>query len=747
MRTPILALVLSSVSFCYEGPWQPVVYDYYHIDLSELGGHPHFEVPHHHGGKTPIPRDAIVDVINELGIKLLAIHNERNENNIAISPYGAFSVLAALTEGLQGDAAHEILHAAHIPKDKHVLRVGLRDIHRHLKSYFIPEEGFLAGLTLNLNNVTLKSEYEDVLHFYGFDYASFNNALYPEPPTTKKPAESTTLETGLTISEEETTVTITEKTKEISTRVGGSSSERTIEDITTTTEFPITSVSSSLPTTTGETTTTQPQAATTTELFPTLKSITTTNEPSETTTEKSPATRTFTATTTTTIPSTAATETTTKISETTILITTPIETTTRISETTIETTTKIPETTTLITTPIETTTKISETTTPIETATKIPETTTLITTPIETTTKTPETTTIITTTETTKPPETTTIMTTPQDTETTTTTKLPPTTTETTTSPIRTTREVTTISMMPELTTEAPATDDQLLETTTPFFFGTTPEFQETPQNANYDFNYNNYDANNVPPVYDENNNVPETLDNFKRQTRSVVDYVIARFHDGNHHYDAVPPPRPQYIPQEPLTFAVYGKFRESGINFMKYDTVLPYFYVQNLNAMALSFPLDSSKYYLLLLLPVGDNGVDQLICDLRLHGNLRYIIDNLKLTHVVATIPSFMLKGYVTLTPALQRLGIRKIFEPRQADFSPMTNETDIYVTNIEQAVTVTIRNYLDPSSQRYKNFQQYPPVYFKADHPFLYFVIDSELHVALMVGKVINPLNSRIR
>lgn len=94
------------------------------------------------------------------------------------------------------------------------------------------------------------------------------------------------------------------------------------------------------------------------------------------------------------------------------------------------------------------------------------------------------------------------------------------------------------------------------------------------------------------------------------------------------------------------------------------------------------------------------------------------------------------------------------------------MTNVSDIYVTNIEQAVTVTIRNYLDSSAQRYstsakvrlfmgfmgffgvvsENFRRYSPVRFKADHPFVYFVVDSELHVALMVGKVINPLNSRI-
>lgn len=42
--------------------------------------------------------------------------------------------------------------------------------------------------------------------------------------------------------------------------------------------------------------------------------------------------------------------------------------------------------------------------------------------------------------------------------------------------------------------------------------------------------------------------------------------------------------------------------------------------------------------------------------------------------------------------------------------------------------------------------NLHQTEPVYFKADHPFLYFVIDSELDVTLMAGKVVNPLNSRI-
>ena len=79
---PFVALLMTAYSFfsrsdfvfCYDEalppqPWQPA-HDFYHIDLGELGGH--------HGGagfgtKVPVPRDVMVDVVNELGIKLLAV--------------------------------------------------------------------------------------------------------------------------------------------------------------------------------------------------------------------------------------------------------------------------------------------------------------------------------------------------------------------------------------------------------------------------------------------------------------------------------------------------------------------------------------------------------------------------------------------------------------------------------------------------------------------------------------------------
>ena len=137
------------------------------------------------------------------------------------------------------------------------------------------------------------------------------------------------------------------------------------------------------------------------------------------------------------------------------------------------------------------------------------------------------------------------------------------------------------------------------------------------------------------------------------RRKRSLVDYVIARYHDKQSHGW-----RGSYEPHESLSFLIYGRIKEPNINFMNYDTVLPFVYISTLNAMALRFPLDSKEYYLLILLPVDVHGVDRLIYDLKSSSiTLKEIINSLKYTHVRAVIPSFMLKGYVILTSTLQKV------------------------------------------------------------------------------------------
>ncbi|KAF2896044.1 hypothetical protein ILUMI_10137 [Ignelater luminosus] len=926
------------------------------------------EPPRWRAGHTypqPLPQDIMVDAVNYIGLIILHAHNQNNENNIAFSPYGATSVLVALGEGVQGIALDEILRATLLPLDVSITRVGLRDIHRHLKSYFIPQEGFLAGLTFSHENVTLKSSYEDILRFYGYDVNSFNNALYPDPNTVTTSSTSSTTPTSPANTTSTTTpttslVTVTEDRDESmststlvpeSTVTTTSNTETTHVETITTTPLTTTTVISSAPTTrpistttaTPITTQTEPPDATSTIVTSTQTTTTSTAQPTTTESATSSTAITIdttittspdsTTTSTTVSPTMVVTETvTTSIplstrptavtidivpstvgnADTTSTSSSTIETTvtqldsmgpiiinlqpTTLSSTTVESTTIIndstPTSTTLLsTTSTETTdtdstatdstimstienTAITIDVTPTTRGSQNSEGTTTITTMDSTITSiTGDTPIIVSVMPTTR---------TPQDDESTATTDttlmsttenaaitvdVMPTTRNsqnignTATNENMTERPIPTIitpsgsdlptgfEVIVQPTTLGPRTENIKDGNETNRMTSRKPRTKSLPrfrddvelvnmlksenktaqtQNSSKtnravisantkvtsienktevlrsSFMLSKTDGFNEPKnistevndllssaVIKETSTATELTDatddtvvkeldsieassdddrlvsssseeesftgtekssdateNIKpRGTRSVIDYLIARYHDNN-------PTRSYmssatgYEPARPTTFAVNGKIREPNINFMTYDTVLPFRYISHLNALALTFPLDSTRYYLLLVLPIDEMGIDNLVSNM-MSTTLKQIIYSLQPTRVKATIPSFMLKGYIVLTPTLQKLGIRQIFEPRRADFSRMTNDKDIYVTNIEQAVTVTIRNYVDPNTLQNDNhnFRRRGPVQFMADHPFLYFVMDSQIHVALMAGKIINPLNSRIR
>lgn len=145
-----------------------------------------------------------------------------------------------------------------------------------------------------------------------------------------------------------------------------------------------------------------------------------------------------------------------------------------------------------------------------------------------------------------------------------------------------------------------------------------------------------------------------------ERLKRSLVDYYLARYYDDNHdiaqfHIPSFPnQPPPRNIN---YSFLVNGKYEETGVNFMTYDVVLPFYYIRNLNSLALKFPLDSPKYYLLLILPVDSYGINKLICDIDKTVTLKQIVLQMRPTFVKAVIPSFMLRGFVILTSTLQKV------------------------------------------------------------------------------------------
>lgn len=177
------------------------------------------------------------------------------------------------------------------------------------------------------------------------------------------------------------------------------------------------------------------------------------------------------------------------------------------------------------------------------------------------------------------------------------------------------------------------------------------------------------------------------------------------------------------------------------------YTAVLPFAYFPSLKAVAVEFPLDNPRYNVILFLPTERPDTLRLAIDLG-SKSLRLLRKHLQPTWIRATIPSFMLKGFVTLTSYLQRLGIRDVFEPRAADLSPMTPDIGVYARDVQQSIGVNIRNYMEPDRTSSRNglLERAGPVSFVAEHPFLYFIIDTETTATLIAGRIDDPLNSRI-
>lgn len=427
-----------------------------------------------------------------------------------------------------------------------------------LQSYFIPQEGFLSGLSLSSEKVTLNPEYQSVLRFYGFDMTSFNTPIYPADITT------TTQAHNMSTSEKATTEMVPATEMSTMKRNNGETTlkDTTVLETTTRASTKFTPEDRTMPSVTVSTTTTL-QATTTPPTTETT--ITLGIENREGATE--PMT---TETTTTSTASTATTQLTTT-QGTTVVTTTLTSTLPTTQPTTTEKISTQPITTEKITTTLGTS-KEEETTTPEATTT---------------------------TTKTTAAEETT----------------IEDKTTEQLTE--KTIKESTPAGTT---TTETSETESTTLETTT--------ELTTTQEST--------------------------------KKKRSLLDYYIARYYDDNQDITSfhLPHfPRRETPKQINYSFLVNEKFEETGVHFMTYDVVLPFYYIRNLNSLALKFPLDSPKYYLLLILPVDTCGIHKLICDIDSTISLKEIVQQMRPTFVRAVIPSFMLRGFVVLTSTLQKV------------------------------------------------------------------------------------------
>ncbi|XP_030022952.1 endochitinase A isoform X2 [Manduca sexta] len=524
------------------------------------------------------------------------------------------------------------------------------------ETYFVPEEGFLAGLALNNENVTFNESYKKILRFYGFDLDNDqlptflpqgNNNTANENTTTAPLNPTSTVQTITTF--QPSTLTTASITKENKPR------EETTPSLPNTESTINPNVETITP---GSSTTANPSSASniedallTTSIITTISTSSREPAPLETTSEM------------TTVPVSTENQNVLSTIENTLITTTPnVQTTTdTLKENSSETST----------------TEETITSNEIDNGTTRDLTSNMIVTSSisETSTSTSAFSTTFSNTETTQ------------------------------------------ITNMMTLETEQTATS-----------LGETTEIVDSSSTTASD----------------------TTLETLERRKKSIVDFLFTNppyVHDymSYRSFD-IPADLPTHNFDDKMFLA--NGLKSVQVSYMHYDTILEHAYLPHLEASALRLPLDSERYYLLVVLPArrGPAELDRLLSRMARESDLSDIYAALRPRRVRGSVPSFIVKGHVTLTTDLQKLGIRNVFEPRQHDFTQMTNQAGVYVRSIEQAVSVAIRKYRPDEYKRNRYVTNREPITFFATYPFLYFVMDASIHVSLMAGKMVDPLNTRI-
>ncbi|XP_033208214.1 mucin-17-like isoform X2 [Belonocnema kinseyi] len=771
------------------------------------------------------PVDVMTDVINDLGVQILQQYHV--PGNVAFSPTGLGFVLIALYEGSGARGSKQIGQVLNLPHDRQITRIGLRDIHRRLRSY-LNADGFLGGLNLNKDNTRLRPEYEDILRFYGFDFTIDDAQVNTTDSTTISSSADTTTMGTATIS------TLQPLMNGMTTMsLGGSTNGPAGNDTSVTSSTGTDAISS--PATTLPTT---DRAVPTTNSPATDGTVPTTNAP----TIDGTVLRTIAPTTIDTSvdiitvnPGNSAPvmQTTPSSPGSAISSTAPIATTIEVLEMPLNTT-DLPVRLSSIAAESKLSTQIivnnvgspsnsvinriagGETvrgSTPVTHSFRFirPLATEAFTaTEAVTTTKAFTTTEAYITTETVTTREA--FTTTENTTEYVTLTTAEPTTMHPRTTPARSTAftsRSTTTNSRPSTLPVRPTFSDNfrlasrnrnpitstLVSRITSDDGSTATSESATPLDTT-GTDLKTGTATDVPcatsttDASTSNTNAPASTTDAPTSTTdaptstadaptTIMDSVIGaqtlptvespsansvrKRRSAEHYFSSYPddglwmqhlniwrgPPEADEAAvrdSKQVEFLVNG-CEVATVSAATYTAVLPFAYFPSLKVVAVEFPLDNPRYNVILFLPTERPDTLKLSRDLS-SKSLRLLRKHLQPTWIRATIPSFMLKGFVTLTPYLQRLGIRDVFEPRAADLSPMTPDIGVYARDVQQSLGVNVRNYMEPDRTSSRNglLERAGPVSFVAEHPFLYFIIDTETSVTLIAGRIDDPLNSRI-
>jgi len=169
--------------------------------------------------------------------------------------------------------------------------------------------------------------------------------------------------------------------------------------------------------------------------------------------------------------------------------------------------------------------------------------------------------------------------------------------------------------------------------------------------------------------------------------------------------------------------------------------------FFENQTLQAINIHYKNTRFSMLILLPQVDS--KQAFTNLEESINANFIGDlhsNLDGKEVQISIPKFQSEYQISLSEDLAKLGLESAFDGSNANFSNMSTEKGLHISGVihkayievdEEGTKAAAATSITMDGMLARAPPDEPPKVFKADHPFMFLVLDNKTGLPLFVGR----------
>ena len=170
----------------------------------------------------------------------------------------------------------------------------------------------------------------------------------------------------------------------------------------------------------------------------------------------------------------------------------------------------------------------------------------------------------------------------------------------------------------------------------------------------------------------------------------------------------------------------------------------------QGTNFVAASLPYEDARLSMVVVVPDAGSFADvEASVD---HKSLVTLIQGLTYQKVSLYLPQFRIDTRASLPAMLKSLGMRSAFCPEPADFSAMSAEPlcisevmhEAFINVAEKGTEAAAATAVVLQDSSAPGDAGPPPLLFKAERPFLYFIYDNPTGAILFMGRVLDPVQN---